>query len=513
MKKMNISWRILAGLMVLFFYLLTDNNKVEAFSHYHLGFHGFLGEPSKIPSLHGAEPIDMWFKQRLDHFSSKLSSTWKQRYFVNDKYYRNDSAAPIFLLIGGEAEAAKHWMYSGAWIKYAEHFGALCFQLEHRFYGQSHPTANLSNANLKYLTSKQALADLANFVKAMKEEYNLGAKQKWIAFGGSYPGSLAAWFREKYPDLIYGSISSSAPLLAKVDFKEYFEVVKMSLATYDPQCVEAVGRGFVQIEILLKHMIGQRNLDEKFKTCSPIKDSINNDLDIANLFENVASNFAGVVQYNKDNTNHSKVNIDEVCDIMVNTKIGPPVNRLAAVNALLMRQSEENCLDYKYDKMIDTMQEISWDSIAAKGMRQWTWQTCNEFGFYQTAENKTDTFGDRFKVDFFIKQCMDIYGDSMNNEYLNRVVGKTNQFYGGLKPSTTNVLYVHGSTDPWHSLGLINARNRKTPTIYIEGTAHCADMYEPVTTDPQQLIAARHKILRYLATLLTDYKATSFNVN
>lgn len=209
----------------------------------------------------------------------------------------------------------------------------------------------------------------------------------------------------------------------------------MSLATYDPQCVEAVGRGFVQIEILLKHMIGQRNLDEKFKyffcnikkhfsffllffqlnlrTCSPIKDSINNDLDIANLFENVASNFAGVVQYNKDNTNHSKVNIDEVCDIMVNTKIGPPVNRLAAVNALLMRQSEENCLDYKYDKMIDTMQEISWDSIAAKGMRQWTWQTCNEFGFYQTAENKTDTFGDRFKVDFFIKQCMDIYGDRL----------------------------------------------------------------------------------------------------
>lgn len=66
---------------------------------------------------------------------------------------------------------------------------------------------------------------MANFVKAMKEEYNLGAKQKWIAFGGSYPGSLAAWFREKYPDLIYGSISSSAPLLAKVDFKGLREML------------------------------------------------------------------------------------------------------------------------------------------------------------------------------------------------------------------------------------------------------------------------------------------------
>lgn len=52
----------------------------------------------------------------------------------------------------------------------------------------------------------------------MKQQYNLAPTQKWIAFGGSYPGSLAAWAREKYPDLIYGSISSSGPLLAKVDF-------------------------------------------------------------------------------------------------------------------------------------------------------------------------------------------------------------------------------------------------------------------------------------------------------
>ena len=41
-------------------------------------------------------------------------------------------------------------------------------------------------------------------------------KGPWIAFGGSYPGSMAAWAREKYPHLIQGSVSSSGPLLAKV---------------------------------------------------------------------------------------------------------------------------------------------------------------------------------------------------------------------------------------------------------------------------------------------------------
>ena len=45
----------------------------------------------------------------------------------------------------------------------------------------------MSVKNLAYLSSEQALADLANFVTAMNEQRNL-TNAKWIAFGGSYPG-------------------------------------------------------------------------------------------------------------------------------------------------------------------------------------------------------------------------------------------------------------------------------------------------------------------------------------
>ena len=69
-----------------------------------------------------------------------------------------------------------------------------------RFYGDSHPTTDLSVENLVFLSSEQALADLANFVSSMNAEYNL-TDAKWISFGGSYPGSLSAWFRLKYPHL------------------------------------------------------------------------------------------------------------------------------------------------------------------------------------------------------------------------------------------------------------------------------------------------------------------------
>uniref|UniRef100_A0A0A1XMQ0 Putative serine protease K12H4.7 n=1 Tax=Zeugodacus cucurbitae TaxID=28588 RepID=A0A0A1XMQ0_ZEUCU len=472
----------------------------------HRGGRRIIDEPSKQQTpIDTPEPEENWFKQKLDHFDGRQQNiTWKQRYFMNEKFYRNDSNAPIFLTIGGELAISPRWVTMGTWIRFAEHFGAMCFHLEHRFYGKSQPKSDLSYENLKFLSSKQALEDVAYFIRSMNQKYTFNSKQKWIVFGGSYPGALAAWARQKYPHLIYGAISSSAPLLAKVDFVEYFEVVKASLATHSNNCLRAFGHAFAELETLTRHAIGQRNLDEKFNTCTPIGESITNPLDMSNFFQTLADNIAGVVQFNKDNRPGVDYTIDDVCNVMVNSTIGPPFERLGIVNGMLLEDSKKKCLDYKYDNMLTEMRNISWFAEVANGTRQWTYQTCNEFGFYQTSNNKTDTFGDRFKVDFFIKQCMDIYSESMNAKYLEQVVSQTNAFYGGLSPKSTNVLYVHGSIDPWHAIGMTESKNPNIPTVYIEGTAHCADMYEPLQTDPPQLIEARNKILKYLVQLLEN---------
>ncbi|KAJ6625679.1 putative serine protease K12H4.7, partial [Pseudolycoriella hygida] len=138
------------------------------------GNHGFTSENVTLPP-------DEWFEQILDHFNPTNVATWKQRFYTNKEYY--EPGGPVFLMIGGEGEATAKWMVSGAWIQYAKEHKALCFQLEHRFYGQSHPTEDLSTENLAYLSSEQALADLAYFIIAMNEKFELDQKTKWIAFG------------------------------------------------------------------------------------------------------------------------------------------------------------------------------------------------------------------------------------------------------------------------------------------------------------------------------------------
>lgn len=78
---------------------------------------------------------------------------------------------------------------------------------------------NLSTANLKYLTVENALADAANFIQKMNKAYNFSSTQKWIAFGGSYGGALTIWMRVRYPNLVFGGVSSSGPVAPVVNFK------------------------------------------------------------------------------------------------------------------------------------------------------------------------------------------------------------------------------------------------------------------------------------------------------
>ena len=48
-------------------------------------------------------------------------------------------------------------------------------------------------------------------------------------------------------------------------------------------------------------------------------------------------------------------------------------------------------------------------------------------------------------------------------------VQATNVEYGGLSVEVSNVVFVHGSIDPWHAMGIIKSSSEAAHAIYIEG--------------------------------------------
>lgn len=483
------------GFIVVSVSVITLLGGVEGWKMFHRGrgLGGMLGSPKAAPNI--TVPPAEWFVQQLDHFNPTIPRTWEQRYFTNPRFFV--PGGPVFLMIGGEGTADPTWMVTGQWIEYAKRYNALCFMLEHRYYGASHPTRDLSARNLIYLSSEQALADLAYFIEAMTVKYEIPDGTKWIAFGGSYSGALAAWLRAKYPHLIHGAVSASAPLLAKADFREYYRVVEDDLAISNGSCVSAIRHATQELNMLLKDPLGHKTVNELFKLCDSIDVLEKND--VSNLYESLAGNIAGVAQYNGDNRQFEggtfNLTLNTVCDIMVNESLGTPVKRYSLVNEKILEAYNKKCLDYKYDKLITDLGQVDWHCEAAEnGGRQWVYQTCMEFGFYQTSSLTAEVFGDQFPLVFFIQQCSDIFGPRYNAKQVMRGVKRTNTIYGGLQLQAARVVYVHGSVDPWHALGITRTIRLDSPAIYIRGTAHCADMYASSPSDPPQLVAARRKI-------------------
>ncbi|XP_072014566.1 LOW QUALITY PROTEIN: putative serine protease K12H4.7 [Amphiura filiformis] len=473
-----------------------------------LFWHGMLtGGVHGAGNNYGLLVKERWITQRLNHFDDSNLQTWQQRYFVNDTFYK--PGGPVFLMIWGESEAYSVWIQEGMWIEWARQIGALCLMLEHRYYGMSHPTKDVSTSNLRYLSSEQALADLAYFRNYMMQNMSMKSEQKWVSFGGSYSGSLSAWFRLKYPHLVDMAVASSAPVRVQMNFTGYLEVMRDSLATskIGETCNTNIQGAVNQMEKLLQDKAGWKTITKAFRLCKPLQGNIEND--VANLFMSLAGNFMGVVQYNNNNkplmvSSVSNVTIDTVCDIMGNSSYGDNMARYAAINSLMLDSYEEKCLDIGYDDMIQEMKETSWTSPESVWGRQWMYQKCTEFGFFHTSDSAEQPFGTRFPLSFCLQQCADIFGKQFNYDMVAQGIEWNLLNYGGDKIKASRVIFPNGSIDPWHVRGILHDLSTDQLAVFINGTAHCADMDPPAASDPPQLVEARQTIFFIMETWLKE---------
>ena len=430
-----------------------------------------------------SEGVFEWFVQRNDHFNKQDLSTWKQRYVVNASFWRGNGY-PVFVMLGGEGplsdtELAGHFILD----EYAKKLGALMLAVEHRFYGRSIPgDGTLATENLRLLSADQALADYATFIEGMRRKYGF-ADSKVVTFGGSYSGSLSAWMRQKYPNVVDIAYSSSAPVLAQLDFPEYHQVVTASVGAV---CAARLKSAFERIEELMAS--DRAKLLRDFEACDA---GMSGELDEVTFLEALSDAVAGVVQYSGDNNALGRAwTVERMCGLLGTS--GDAYDAYVAYSKQFRQSQGENCTDSSYSAALAQLRNTDPNAPGAAG-RSWTYQTCTEYGYYQTVESSDVPFSKRITLDYFLRICKDVYGTATSAPA--RSVDYTNDYYGGRDVRSNRIVFLNGSVDPWHALGLVSDTPKPSdmPVYYIKGTAHCADLYASSSADLPTLQQARQR--------------------
>lgn len=392
-----------------------------------------------------------WFEQKVDHSDSQ-SKYFKQRYYINTEYGSGDDA-PIFFYICGEATCHPSSL-QGAINTYAKQFHAKLVALEHRYYGKSIPTEDLSTENLKYLSTDAALEDLYAFQQSLKQ--NSHWKGKWIVFGGSYPGNLSAFYRLNYPEMVVGAIASSAPVQAKADFFEYDRHISRVI---DKSCLKNIQMVVKKIDNALNNPQKLKGIKAAFKASH-----INQPLDFEYLVADIA---AAAIQYGMKDKFCAALN-DERDSLTGYANFAQTIYQHWQIDPVQLTAQGAESSDPN-------------DYLNGFGQRQWLYQSCREYGYWQNAnhDSSNQTRSANINLAYHQQICKRLFNidvpvdaDSMNQRYYLRL----------LDSSTSNIFFTNGSQDPWSVLSLTknngNAHNPYLNYMLIENAAHCDDLRE-----------------------------------
>merc|ERR1712241_995258 len=104
----------------------------------------------------------------------------------------------------------------------------------------------------------------------------------------------------------------------------------------------------------------------------------------------------------------------------------------------------------------------------------WDYQTCTEFGFYQTCELNSTCMFVRGLVD--LKHMLSVCDQfKISRSDVEKAIATTNDFYGALKPIDPSgklgscVMWINGEVDPWSELSVLGSPVAEQPILYVDG--------------------------------------------
>lgn len=411
------------------------------------------------------------FTQRLDHFDTSSRATFSQRAVVNLDYY-NASAPRLIFYISGEQTLNENATVRGPLMEFARRSGSLISSLEHRFFGSSVPV-DLTTENLKkYLTTAQALEDIAAFIKYLKETYCREKSDCPLTIvGGSYAGTVSSIFRMKYPHLANYSWASSPPLIIKNDFWEYDDHVADVIQKGYPKCYENSVKMIKQFEKWAQNP----ESDEYMQFRKNI--GLNKSTYPSSAMSIIADFYAGMVQY--ESLTHS---LSRVCEHQNGDE---PDYQSFYDDFRTEMPDPDSCDDLL---LTETSKDADPEYINS---RSWLWMTCNEYGWYQTASGRFRS--QMVNLNYSNYVCKNLFGvDLPNQDNLLRR-------YNRDSPKQTLTIFTNGQVDPWSRISIKKVDPSLQQHIYlIDGASHCSDLSTETKLDSSDLIQKRKKILQTL---------------
>ncbi|XP_023170894.2 lysosomal Pro-X carboxypeptidase [Drosophila hydei] len=439
------------------------------------------------------------FSVPLDHFSFLSNESFNIRYLCNDSYVdKSNLEPPIFFYTGNEGDIEWFAQNSGFVWELAAKQRALVVFAEHRYYGKSMPygadTFNTSKPeHLAYFTVEQTLEDYAQLITYLRN----GKRLPVVAFGGSYGGMLAAWFRMKYPHIVVGALAASAPILQFSGLTpcDIFNKITTSVfaTAYNANCSVNIGKSWKAFESMAATDAGKKQLGDIFHVCNAIKnaDDLKNFMD---YLEEVYGNLA-MANYPYNSTFLSPLPANPVRQLCFYLKdlhqndTDLVASMASALAVYTNYTGSTKCLDYN-----DSNAGANYDS---KG---WDIQSCNQMVMPMCA-NSSDTMFRTSNWDF--KEVSDkCYKQFHITPKAYDIVLR----YGGRDlEAASNIIFSNGLLDPWSGGGVLSAPNNQIHVIILPEGAHHLDLRQSNPLDPASVTSARQKEAEIIAQWISHF--------
>uniref|UniRef100_A0A5K3EXI6 Ribosomal RNA-processing protein 40 n=1 Tax=Mesocestoides corti TaxID=53468 RepID=A0A5K3EXI6_MESCO len=444
------------------------------------------------------------YEQKISHFDFSFPSlTFNQRFVYEDQWYK--PGGPIFFYCGNEGNILSFWNNTGFLFDIAPTFNALILFAEHRYYGESLPfPSSFNQPYIGYLTIEEAMADFANLIPAVKQQFN-ATSAPVIAFGGSYGGMLAAYMRLQYPHIISGAISSSAPfkwVTGEASLHTFFESIKEVYFSANETCIPIIQAAYV--EILKRANEGQnglKNITIELGLCQPLETL--EDLDRMLRWSRNAFVVMSMMNYPYSSSFMSDLPANPVkvsCDRAIKFGIKNPLAGLREAVGVFYSKSPESCFDYK-SQYIDcadiTGCGLGDDSIA------WDFQACTEMHLYDPSNaTSNDLFPSLPKtLEEVNEYCYRKYGVRMSEKQLLTAFGPIS-----IWKRASNIVFSNGNLDPWMKGGILEDVSKSVTALQIHGGAHHLDLRSANEADPPSVKIARQTEIEAISEWLKEYE-------